>query len=208
MKIKFILSLSIIALILGSCGSSNEVVGGGIFQKRKYNKGYYWNRNSNDATSKNESDTKRENENLLGNVEEKKSANSTVLHNDSDDVIEKTATAHKGENNVDKKDVKILESSALSSTENKDQSGIGALIKKTTTHKAIENKMTKKLEQRANPPGNGNTGNILMLILLIILIIVVFTLLDSLLGGILSWILGIVILVLIIYFLLRLLGVV
>lgn len=44
MKIKIIFSLSIIAaLVLGSCGSSNNVVGGGLIQKRKFNKGFYLN---------------------------------------------------------------------------------------------------------------------------------------------------------------------
>lgn len=48
MRIKLIFSLTVItAMILGSCATSNEVAGGGIFQKRKYNDGFYWNRNSN-----------------------------------------------------------------------------------------------------------------------------------------------------------------
>lgn len=48
MKTKFIFNLTIlIGLILGSCASSNQVGGGGILQKRKYNKGFYWNRSSN-----------------------------------------------------------------------------------------------------------------------------------------------------------------
>ncbi len=48
MKMRLILSAAVLGtLILGSCGTSNDVVGGGILQKRKYNKGFYWNRNVN-----------------------------------------------------------------------------------------------------------------------------------------------------------------
>lgn len=45
---KTILSLTILTVLLvSSCGTSNEVTNGGLFQKRKYNKGFYWNRGSN-----------------------------------------------------------------------------------------------------------------------------------------------------------------
>jgi len=47
MKKQLIFSLAIIcSLILGSCATSNEVGGGHLLQKRKYNKGFYWNNNS------------------------------------------------------------------------------------------------------------------------------------------------------------------
>lgn len=57
MKIKLMLSLSLIAtLILGSCASSNEVTGGGFLQKRKYTNGVYFKNNGNlkGASAKNE----------------------------------------------------------------------------------------------------------------------------------------------------------
>ena len=57
MKTNAIIFLSLLTtLILGSCSTSNEVVGGGIFQKRKYNDGVYWNRTSNlkESSGKNE----------------------------------------------------------------------------------------------------------------------------------------------------------
>ena len=38
-------------LILGACSTSNNVVGGGIFQKRKYTGGIYWDRNQKLKTS-------------------------------------------------------------------------------------------------------------------------------------------------------------
>ena len=57
MKIKLMLSLSlIVTLVLGSCASSNEVTGGGFLQKRKYTNGVYFKNNGNlkGTTAKNE----------------------------------------------------------------------------------------------------------------------------------------------------------
>ncbi len=43
-KLIFFSSIALGSLILGSCASSNEVVGGSIIQKRKYTGGVYWDR--------------------------------------------------------------------------------------------------------------------------------------------------------------------
>lgn len=51
MKIRLIFSISVLlSLILGSCASSNDVTGNGILQKRKYNKGFYLNRQSHEKS--------------------------------------------------------------------------------------------------------------------------------------------------------------
>lgn len=48
-----IFSLMILgSLVLGACSTSNEVVGGGIFQKRKYTGGVYWDRTEKLKSSK------------------------------------------------------------------------------------------------------------------------------------------------------------
>lgn len=59
MKIRLMLSLSlIVTLILGSCASSNEVTGGTFLQKRKYTKGIYFKNNGdiNGVSAKNENE--------------------------------------------------------------------------------------------------------------------------------------------------------
>lgn len=69
MKMRLILSAAVLGtLILGSCGTSNEVVGGGILQKRKYTKGYNvsWNKNNSGNNSINKEENKIE-EDVLGN---------------------------------------------------------------------------------------------------------------------------------------------
>ena len=59
MKIRLMLSLSlIVTLILGSCAGSNEVTGGTFLQKRKYTKGIYFKNNGDikGASVKNENE--------------------------------------------------------------------------------------------------------------------------------------------------------
>lgn len=57
MKNRLIFSLSILtAMVLGSCATSNEVSNGGLMQKRKYNKGIYWNKIEKAPTAKNDKD--------------------------------------------------------------------------------------------------------------------------------------------------------
>lgn len=60
MKAKFIFSGIVgLALILGSCGTSNSVVSNGLIQKRKYNKGFFMKQNGQFKTAK--ADSKEEN---------------------------------------------------------------------------------------------------------------------------------------------------
>ena len=52
MKNRFLVATTLIsAIVLGSCSTSNEVVGGGFLQKRKYNKGFYFNGRSGNQES-------------------------------------------------------------------------------------------------------------------------------------------------------------
>lgn len=63
MKAKIIFSgLVGMALILGSCGSSNSVVSNGLIQKRKYNKGFFLKSNGQFKTAK--ADTKEDSKTL------------------------------------------------------------------------------------------------------------------------------------------------
>jgi uncharacterized membrane protein YqaE (UPF0057 family) len=82
MKMRVILSAAILgSLILGSCRSSNEVVGGGI-QKRKYNKGFYWNRNANTKDSETLKDEGVKGyEESIAFVEEKSNVNTNDAYN-------------------------------------------------------------------------------------------------------------------------------
>ena len=208
MKINLIFSLSILsALILNSCSTSNEVVGGGIFQKRKYNNGFYWNKSSNlkEGTSNN-----------IIKIDENKSPNETTFIESNSSFLESKEVL---------KNVALSENTGNENTLVKNESSKNKLFQGNNSKKMIntwdqenlKNNCSNKIAQgfsmnkslnKPLPSSNGNTGSIIMLILLIVLIILIFSLLNTLLGGTLSWILGIVVLVLIIYFLLKLLGII
>lgn len=54
MKNTRILAVVLSAFILASCGTSHDVVDGGLFQKRKYNKGYHISKKSKVSTKMND----------------------------------------------------------------------------------------------------------------------------------------------------------
>jgi uncharacterized membrane protein YqaE (UPF0057 family) len=63
MKYSIILGFSILAsLLLGACASSNEVAGNGLIQKRKYNKGWYLNRQHSDKSTVKKDQNREEND--------------------------------------------------------------------------------------------------------------------------------------------------
>lgn len=83
MKTAIYLSISLVTvLILGSCSSSNEVVGGGILQKRKYTSGVYWDKTEKVKSSK---ETKEEYD--IFRIEEesqKKYVSSSTIQNEDE----------------------------------------------------------------------------------------------------------------------------
>ncbi len=205
MKTNAIIFLSLLTtLILGSCSTSNEVVGGGIFQKRKYNDGVYWNRTSNlkESSGKNEKGLD------IFKDEEKSSAKyvgSSSIYNESVSEIENITTVENSERVNDNLTAELSDATDATEAEN-------------TSLKTIENVFNVKNEKTANsqessiseslnkpvPASNGNLMNILLIILLIVAIVILL----SLLSGWIGYIISIVLTILIIYFLLKLLGII
>lgn len=97
MKIKFIFSLTVItALLLGSCGSSNNVVGGGLIQKRKFNKGFYLNTSAKSNNGSTAESTEKEEIVTLKDIAAEKTIRSQEATVESvatvSDVVEKEMT--------------------------------------------------------------------------------------------------------------------
>lgn len=53
-KLSIISLIALVAIVVTSCGSSNDVVSNGIISKRKYTKGFFLNRKSDYKTAKND----------------------------------------------------------------------------------------------------------------------------------------------------------
>ncbi|MEY3237033.1 MAG: hypothetical protein RI883_1134 [Bacteroidota bacterium] len=167
MKTNAIIFLTLLStLILGSCSTSNEVVGGGIFQKRKYNDGVYWNRNSNlkESSAKNEKGL-----DIFKN-EEKSSAKyvgSSSLYNESVNESENIATVENIEKINDVVNMELaddLNSDAVIS--NLSQKNI-----ETAESENVSNQkevLSKKSENKKAP-----VDDTVMLILLVVLAILI-----------------------------------
>jgi cobalamin biosynthesis Mg chelatase CobN len=209
MKIRLILSAAVLGtLILGSCGTSNEVVGGGILQKRKYNKGFYWNRNDNTGVSaKNEKSEVKEADDQairtsdvkVKEVVENETFTAAKTFSTSDNSATVTAnitsTQLTGKNNK----------SVVSKVEKPLGIGKNTEVDNNEVAKNFKQAMAEKAQVKtAVTPSNGNTGNIILIILLIIAIVVLL----SLLPGWIGYIISLVLTILIIYFLLKLLGII
>lgn len=202
-QFKFIAVALLGSLVLGACSTSNQVVGGGIFQKRKYTGGVYWDRTERVKTTKAEKEEEEFDIFKINEESQKKYVSSTTIYNE-DRVV---ASSENSAPEFISKNANVIEATSNANnnqvqTTEKNSNEEGSSLSK------FEDKNLKFDKKVNSPKSNSNLTNILMLVLLIVLIIILLTLLNGLLGGLLSWILGIVILVLIIFFLLRLLGVV
>jgi hypothetical protein len=191
-------------LIMSSCATSNEVNGGGIFQKRKYNKGFYWNRgiSSSESASKIEKELIESDQSFLENSSAKiKGQNSDPTS------LELNLNESVDERNLSAKSESVKTKNEISFIHGINQGSFDQTIHPIKKMAQAQSKMVKNTAAKAKAPrNNGQLGYLLGVILLVILLLLLFTVLDALLGGLLSWILRIVILIIIIVLLLRLLG--
>ena len=205
MKMKLFLGLIAgLTLMVSSCATSNEVNGGGVFQKRKYTKGFYWSR----VGSSPESVVKIENENwgdadLTASTEQIENQDGGIMNAFDAEQSEQTVSKHstKGEERRTEK----MSFFANTMIQNPLNQSINPIKKVAIAQsKFIQNKARKAKV----PRNDGQLGYLLGVILLVILLLLLFTILDAILGGLLMLILRIAVFVLIIILLLRLLGVI
>lgn len=131
MKMRVILSAAVLGtLILGSCGTSNDVVGGGILQKRKYNKGFYWNRNANTKDSE-----------TVKNEEVKASEEEYVVMNENTATPVSTTSAYSTVESVG--DIASVNENEIVNTQKRELTGSSSL---TTTKASVNStSSTKKI---------------------------------------------------------------
>jgi uncharacterized membrane protein YqaE (UPF0057 family) len=153
-------------LVLGACSTSNEVVGGGIFQKRKYTGGVYWDRtekikSSNEKTEE-EFDIFRINEDS-----QKKYVSSTTIYNEdrmvasSDDAIL----------DVSSKDKELIELSSDAKSEGSTSAASTVSTEKSSSTDAkTDQKKSKILVKKKSAPAPGGDVNTVLLVILAILI--------------------------------------
>jgi uncharacterized membrane protein YqaE (UPF0057 family) len=172
-----ILAFALITTLLASCSTSNDVVGG-IFQKRKYNKGFYWNRNSgtphdkgSDVARKYETEDNKSSDIRLENTTvstlEKKQVEVPV--NNSQPVSSQAAVSEKVNENSQSSSAVNTEKSAASSKKSTVNYSEAAPSGKRT--KSSFSTMKKKLVKSTSKSSDGTSD--VALILLVILAIII-----------------------------------
>lgn len=163
-QIKFIGLALLGVLVLGACSTSNDVVGGGIFQKRKYTGGVYWDRSEKVKPAKGNGEEEFD----IFRIEEesqKKYVSSTTIRND-EPVAYAPAMASATTNNEEV----VLSESVNAETLNSTVSTIEESSDERSTVRSAEKiKTVKVLKKRSN---NAPASDVMIIVLVILAIII------------------------------------
>ena len=222
MKTKIIFSgLVGLALILGSCGSSNNVVSNGLIQKRKYKKGFFFKSNKDlrvvreNAKEKNSVVVNGENIEIYDGLSADISPSQDLIPFGMEDLSiqrnsKKTFSLQFNSNTKTKNGQRNHQvetnSEVISRKSNKRYDNF---VEKNT-QRGLLKVMRNKAEQAkmASASGSMSNGEIITLILIVVLIILAFTLLNNLTNGWLGWLVGLILTVALIVLILRWLGII
>lgn len=204
-----ILAILLSTVILTSCGTSHDVVDGGLFQKRKYNKGYHISKKtkfeSPQFSQEDEITIASENNDLKSNDNDLQTKNNSEtefvgveLANDKVLKIEEQISDHSNTESTNDSH-KLTKSNKLSGT-----SPVKRLKSKNVANDIINQFNFGEIASSSNTSSDGSIMNIILAIILIVAIIMVLSFLDGLLGGLL----GLVLLIIIIVLLLRYFGII
>lgn len=195
-----------VALIISSCATSNEVNGGGIFQKRKYNKGFYWNRGG----SSNETTLSSDHKQFETTYAEDHSENRPWIDEENTSEIVSSVTdisTRELRTNIDPIETK----GKLSHTSSLRENLFTPIVHPIKKMSQFQSKMIHKTVSNVKTPGReGDLGYILGIVLIVLLIIIIFSLLRELLYDIFPFLgplLALILLIILIVLLLRWLGI-
>jgi Flp pilus assembly protein TadB len=204
-KLLFINLALVSAVILGSCGSSNNVVSNRLVSKRKYTKGFHINKRSKlksegDANAEKDyvakTDRKADRKSFRANIST--SETSAVASSEYVESTEETSYSIEESTSYAMDEV-VSDELILDETEEQE----------TTQRLTVnEKKQQIKSATAAARKSSGSNSDLIFIILVIILIILAFALLDKLTGGTFGWIVGLVLTILLIWLILRWLGVI
>jgi uncharacterized membrane protein YqaE (UPF0057 family) len=166
-QFKFIAVALLGTLVLGACSTSNEVVGGGIFQKRKYTGGVYWDRTERVKTTKAEKEEEEFDIFRINEESQKKYVSSTTIYNE-DRVVASSVDATPA---FDSKKSVLIEATAVGSNSEKAASTSTVEVNKETKDqtKADQNKSKELTKKKTSKAPAGDVNTILLVILAIII---------------------------------------
>lgn len=238
MKTKIIFSgLVGLALILGSCVSSNNVVSNGLIQKRKYKKGFFFKSNKDlrvvreNAKEKNSIVVNGENieiyDGLSADISPSQDLNTSLASGKESQATKDLIPLGMEDVSIQRNLKETTSPQFISITKTKNgqrnhQAETNSEVISRKSNKRFDNFVEKntqrgllkvmrnKAEQAkmASASGSMSNGEIITLILIVVLIILAFTLLNNLTNGWLGWLVGLILTVALIVLILRWLGII
>ena len=238
MKTKIIFSgLVGLALILGSCVSSNNVVSNGLIQKRKYKKGLFFKSNADlrvvreNAKEKNSVVVNGENieiyDGLSADISPSQDLNRSLASGKESQAKKDLIPLGMEDVSIQRNLKETTSPQFISITKTKNgqrnyQAETNSEVISRKSNKTFDNFVEKntqrgllkvmrnKAEQAkmASASGSMSNGEIITLILIVVLIILAFTLLNNLTNGWLGWLVGLILTVALIVLILRWLGII
>ena len=197
-------------LILDSCSSSNNVVGGGMFQKRKYTGGVYLDRA---GKVKKNTDIEEYDIHRLEEESQKKYVSTTSIYGENEmfNEEEETTSRISSSDNIEainsENETNKEPAFKMNLNSNFKSGQVLSSMKQNVQNLSSEAKQTisKKV---VTPASNGSVGDLVLIILLVILIVILLSFLLNLLSPLFSGIIGLILTVLLIYFILRYFGII
>jgi Cu/Ag efflux pump CusA len=202
---KLLQSTLLVSLIIAftSCGSSNEVAQGGLFSKRKYNKGYHLSLKKDFKKSSEKEELVHLDTDL--NNQEQVNPELTAKHNQG--VNENLQVSSEEKIEVGKKEVdsEFITLKSMKTNENPKQVAGKTAQEIKTVKGSLKSLAKEKVNSKMKPAGRGSNGSMSNLLFCLLLVLIILGILFYF-PGFIGTILMIVIALLIVFFLLRFFG--
>lgn len=187
-------------LLMTSCGTSNDVVSGGLFSKRKYTNGYHFNFSKNIKSDDHNavSEILNENQEVETIVKKSPSNESNTLLINQDNVFESLTKNESSD--------KVLEHKASNEVKTGNEKN-KIIIKKERVTVSYYNSIKKNQEKIYSNPQE-ETVNVLLHVILIIILVLIIASLLSFLGGPFGGLLSLLFLILLVLLILNVFGII
>lgn len=198
-KYKFIFLYSLIALIISSCATSNQVSNNRIIQKRKFNKGFHINNSASKTINTEKFNSKQKGNNPNSHFENpNKIETSSSITTDNFDLNKKAFSI------PDKSTAEAIQSNSNGIVVNSNQIEQETFVNFKTKNKVKSSDFrNKSFEKSYKKSSQMSMSEILTLVVIIVLIILAFTILNTLTGGWLGYLVGLFLTVLLIVLILK-----
>lgn len=198
-KYKFIFLYSLIALIISSCATSNQVSNNRIIQKRKFNKGFHINNSASKTINTEKFNSKQKGNNPNSHFENpNKIETSSSITTDNFDLNKKAFSI------PNKSTAEAIQSNSNGIVVNSNQIEQETFVNFKTKNKVKSSDFrNKSFEKSYKKSSQMSMSEILTLVVIIVLIILAFTILNTLTGGWLGYLVGLFLTVLLIVLILK-----